>query len=132
MSEAAKIRVLVVDDHPIMRIGIAAILRATQDMTAVAQAGSGEEAVRLFERHLPDVTVVDLRLPGMSGVEVIRTVMARYRDSKFVVMTTYEDDEDIQHALEAGARSCVMKGMPGETLVAALRRAHREGMAVVQ
>ena len=73
MKEAAKIKVLIVDDHPIMRVGIAAIIEATPDMTVVAQAGSGEEAVELFEKHLPDITLMDLRLPGISGVEAIRT-----------------------------------------------------------
>ncbi len=72
MKEAAKIKVLIVDDHPIMRVGIAAIIDATPDMTVVAQAGSGEEAVELFEKHLPDITLMDLRLPGISGVEAIR------------------------------------------------------------
>jgi DNA-binding NarL/FixJ family response regulator len=127
MKEAAKIRVLVVDDHPIMRIGIAAIIEATPDMTTVAQAGSGEEAVELFEKHLPDITLMDLRLPGISGVEAIRTVIGRHRDAKFVVLTTYEGDEDIHQALEAGARSYIIKGMPHDALVSALRRVHTGG-----
>ena len=87
MKEAvAKIRVLVVDDQPIMRIGIAAIIEATPDMTTVAQAGSGEESVELYEKHLPDITLMDLRLPGMSGVEAIHTVIARHPEAKFVVL----------------------------------------------
>src|ERR1035438_2548243 len=127
MKEAIKIRVLVVDDHPIMRMGIAAIIEATPDMTTVAQAGSGEEAVDLFEMHLPDITLMDLRLPGMSGVEAIRTVIARHRDAKFVVLTTYEGDEDIHQALQAGARSYIVKGMPHDALVGAVRRVHSGG-----
>jgi len=123
----AKIKVLVVDDHPIMRFGIAAIIQATPDMTTVAQAGSGEEAVELYEKHLPDITLVDLRLPGISGVEVIRTVMARHHEARFVVLTTYEGDEDIHQALEAGARSYIIKGMPHNALVSALRRVHAGG-----
>ena len=79
MKEAAKIKVLIVDDHPIMRVGIAAIIDATPDMTVVAQAGSGEEAVELFEKLLPDITLMDLRLPGMSGVDAIRIVMSRHQ-----------------------------------------------------
>ena len=132
MREAAKIRVLVVDDHPIMRVGIAAIIEATPDMTVVAQAGSGEEAVELFEKHLPDITLMDLRLPGMSGVEAIRTVMARHRNAKFVVLTTYEGDEDIHQALQAGARSYIIKGMPHDALVSALRRVHAGGRFLPQ
>jgi len=124
---SAKIKVLVVDDHPLMRFGIAAIIQATPDMTTVAQAGSGEEAIELYEKHLPDITLVDLRLPGISGVEVIRAVMARHPEARFVVLTTYEGDEDIHQALEAGARSYIIKGMPHNALVSALRRVHAGG-----
>ena len=127
MKEVARIRVLVVDDHPIMRVGIAAIIDATTDMATIAQAGSGEEALELYEKHLPDLTLMDLRLPGMSGVETIRTVISRHRDAKFVVLTTYEGDEDIHQALEAGARSYLIKGMPHQDLVSGLRRVHAGG-----
>jgi len=126
-KDTSRIRVLVIDDHPVTRIGIAAIIEATQDMTVVAQAGSGEEAVELWEKHTPDITLMDLRLPGMSGVEAIRTVMARHRNARFVVLTTYEGDEDIHQALQAGARSYIIKGMPHEALVSALRRVHGGG-----
>jgi DNA-binding NarL/FixJ family response regulator len=127
VNEAAKIRVLVVDDHPIMRVGIAAIIQATPDMIAVAQAGTAKDAIELFEKHLPDLTLMDLRLPGMSGVEAIRTIRSRHPDAKFVVLTTYEGDEDIHQALEAGARSYIIKGMPHDALVSALRRVHAGG-----
>jgi two-component system, NarL family, response regulator len=132
MAEAAKIKILIVDDHPIMRVGIAAIIDATPDMTAVAQAGSGEEAIDLYEKHLPDITLVDLRLPGMSGVETIRAITARDRDAKFVVLTTYEGDEDIHQALQAGARSYIIKGMPHDALVGALRRVQAGGRFLPQ
>lgn len=125
--ETSRIRVLVVDDHPIMRIGIAAIISATPDMTTVAQAGSGEEAIELFEKHLPDITLMDLRLPGISGVDAIRSLIERHPSAKFVVLTTYEGDEDIHQALEAGARSYIIKGMPHDALVNALRRVHAGG-----
>jgi DNA-binding NarL/FixJ family response regulator len=127
LRASPRIRVLVVDDHPIMRIGIAAIIQATPDMTTVAQAGSGEEAIELFEKHLPDVTLMDLRLPGMSGVDAIRALIARHSNAKFVVLTTYEGDEDIHQALEAGARSYIIKGMPHDALVSAVRRVHAGG-----
>jgi DNA-binding NarL/FixJ family response regulator len=127
MKETARIRVLVVDDHPIMRFGIATIIDATPDMITVAQAGSGEEAIELYEQHLPDITLMDLRLPGMSGVDAISAIMARHRNAKFVVLTTYEGDEDIHQALEAGARSYIIKGMPHDALVSALRRVNAGG-----
>ena len=120
----SRIRVLIVDDHPIVRVGIAAIIEATPDMTVVAQGSSGEEAVELYAKHIPDITLMDLRLPGMTGVETIRTVMARHRNARFVVLTTYEGDEDIHQALEAGARSYIIKGMPYDALVNAIRRVH--------
>ena len=126
-KETGKIRVLVVDDHPIMRFGIATIIDATPDMSTVAQAGSGEDAVELYEQYHPDITLMDLRLPGMSGVDAIRAIIAHHRDAKFVVLTTYEGDEDIHQALEAGARSYIIKGMPHDALVGALRRVHAGG-----
>lgn len=118
---------LVIDDHPIVRVGIAAIINAHPEMMTVAQCGSGEEAVSLFEQHRPDITLMDLRLPGMSGVEAIRTIRARHPKACFVVLTTYEGDEDIFQAIEAGARGYVIKGMPHEALVEALRRVYSGG-----
>lgn len=125
--EEPKIRVLVVDDHPIVRVGIVAIINARADMTVVAQAGHGEEAVELFEQHQPDLTLMDLRLPGMSGVEAIRAIRARHPKACFIVLTTYEGDEDIYQAIEAGARAYVIKGMPHEALIDALRRVYAGG-----
>ena len=127
LKDAPKIRVLVIDDHPVTRFGIAAIIEATPDMTVVAQAGSGEEAVELYEKHLPDITLMDLRLPGMTGVEAIRAIIGRHSSARFVVLTTYEGDEDIHQALQAGARSYIIKGMPHEALGNALRRVHAGG-----
>jgi two-component system, NarL family, response regulator len=128
MAENAKtIEVLVVDDHPIVRVGIVAIINARADMKAVAQCGSGEEAMDLFEQHRPDIVLMDLRLPKMSGVEAIRAIRMRHPKACFVVLTTYEGDEDIYQALEAGARAYVIKGMPHEALIDALRRVHAGG-----
>ena len=127
MENGKKIKVLVVDDHPIMRVGIAAIINARSDMVAVAQAGSGEDAIKQFEEHKPDITLMDLRLPGISGVEAIRAIRSRHPQSCFVVLTTYEGDEDIYQALDAGASAYIIKGMPHEALVDALRRVHAGG-----
>ena len=127
MTAAEKIKVMVVDDHPLMRVGVASIINARADMTVVAQAGTGEDAVALFSRHKPDITLMDLRLPGMSGVDAISTIRTRTPGAKFVVLTTYEGDEDIHRALEAGARGYIIKGMPYQTLVDALLRVHAGG-----
>ena len=127
MANNKKINVLVVDDHPLMRVGIAAIIDGRPGMTTVAQAGSGEEAVELYERHLPDVTLMDLRLPRMSGVQTIRSIRRTHPQARFVVLTTYEGDEDIHQALEAGAQGYIIKGMPYDTLIDALERVHAGG-----
>jgi len=119
---------MIVDDHPLMRVGIAAIINARADMTVVAQAGTGEQAVGLFQRHKPDITLMDLRLPGeMGGVEAIAAIRSKSPRARFIVVTTYDGDEDIHRALEAGAQGYVIKGMPYQTLVDALQRVHSGG-----
>jgi len=123
-SVTEKLRVLIVDDHPMMRLGIAAIINDQTDMAVAAQAGTGEEAVAEYRRSRPDVVLMDLRLPGMSGVEAIRAIHREQPRARFVVLTTYEGDEDIHQALEAGAQGYLIKGMSPEALVDAVRRVH--------
>lgn len=127
ITDTPKIKVLIVDDHPLMRVGIAAIIDGQPDMMTVAQAASGEEGLDLYDRHLPDVTLMDLRLPEMSGVETIRWIRQRHPHARFVVLTIYEGDEDIHQALEAGAQGYIIKGMPYELLVQALQRVNSGG-----
>jgi DNA-binding NarL/FixJ family response regulator len=125
VNQIAKMKVMVVDDHPLMRVGITAIINARPDMTVVAQAETGEEAVKLFQQHRPDVTLMDLRLPGkLGGVEAIAAVRSGHPHARFIVVTTYEGDADIHRALEAGAQGYVIKGMPYQTLVEALQKVH--------
>jgi two-component system, NarL family, response regulator len=125
LNQPQKITVMIVDDHPLIRVGIAAIVNARADMTVVAQAGTGEEALELFRRHRPDVTLMDLRLPGkMGGVEAIAAMRAAQLKARFIVVTTYDGDEDIHRALEAGAQGYIIKGMPYQTLVEAVHRVH--------
>lgn len=124
MKSIADIEVLVVDDHPIMRVGIAAIIDGCKGMKTIAQAGSGEEAVELYGKYLPDITLMDLRLPQMTGVETIRTIRRFHAKARFVVLTTYEGDEDIHQALEAGAMGYIIKGMPHSALTDALEAVH--------
>jgi len=114
--------VLVVDDHPLLRLGVATIINAQPDMKVCAQVGSGEEAVRMFSQHRPDITLMDLRLPGMSGLDALRAIREQDPRARCVVLTTYEGDEDIHQALAAGALGYIIKGMSHETLVDALRR----------
>lgn len=119
---------MVVDDHPLMRVGIGAIINARKDMTVVAQGGSGEESVLLYRQYKPDITLMDLRLPGqMSGVDTIAAIRTIEPHARFVVVTTYDGDEDIHRALEAGAQGYVIKGMPYQTLVDAVLRVYNGG-----
>lgn len=128
MNSVKKIGVMVVDDHPLMRVGICAIINARKDMAVVAQAGTGEEALRLYCQYKPDITLMDLRLPGpMSGVDAIAAIRAIESRARFIVVTTYEGDEDIHRALEAGAQGYVIKGMPYQTLVDALLKVQSGG-----
>jgi DNA-binding NarL/FixJ family response regulator len=128
MNVSRKIGVMVIDDHPLMRVGIGAIINARKDMSVVAQAGTGEEAIELYRRHKPDIVLMDLRLlGGMSGVEAITAIRSIEPNARFIVVTTYDGDEDIHRALEAGAQGYVIKGMPYQTLVDALLRVHSGG-----
>jgi DNA-binding NarL/FixJ family response regulator len=122
MTEPSTLRVLVVDDHPIMRYGIAAIIQTRSDMTVVAQTGTATGAVQLFREYSPDITLMDLRLPDRSGVDAIRAIRQFAPQARFIVLTTYEGDEDIHQALEAGARGYLIKGMPHEALIDAIRK----------
>ena len=124
MSKAATIRVILVDDHPVVRLGLAAIIGLQPDMVVVAEAGTGEEACVACSKHAADVMLVDLRLPGMSGVDVIRKTRESHPKLRFIVLTTYDGDEDIHRALEAGARAYLLKGMSHSDLVGAIRTVH--------
>jgi DNA-binding NarL/FixJ family response regulator len=121
------IRILIVDDHPIMRVGITALIASSKEMETVAQAANGEEALTLHALHHPDITLMDLRLPGISGVETIRRIRSQSPKARFIVLTTYDGDEDIFQAMEAGAAGYLVKGMPQEMLVNAVKRVHAGG-----
>ncbi|WP_263373604.1 response regulator [Granulicella aggregans] len=125
--QAPPIRLMFVDDHPIVRIGLAALIGTLPGMETVAQAGSGREAIALHREHAPDVTLMDLRLPDISGVETIRTIRAASPESRFIVVTTYEGDEDIHQALQAGASGYIIKGLPHNLLAEAIKRVHAGG-----
>jgi two-component system NarL family response regulator len=115
---------MVVDDHFVVRVGLKALIDAEPDMMVIAEAGSGEKAVELFRQHQPDVTLMDLRLPLMSGVEATRDIRQLAPHARIVVLTTYDGDEDIYRALEAGARGYLLKDVVREDLLDALRAVH--------
>lgn len=110
-----------VDDHPLMREGLVAMLRTQADMTVVAEAGTGQEAIDKFRDHQPDVVLMDLRLPDMNGAEATREIRKEFPDAKIVVLTTYDGDEDIYRALEAGAQGYALKETLSEELLQLIR-----------
>jgi DNA-binding NarL/FixJ family response regulator len=124
MINPAKIRVMVADDHPIVCTGLSAVIGSQPDMILVAEAHNGREAIQHFREHEPDVTLMDLRMPECGGVEAIRTIRGFSRHGAFIVLTTYQGDEDIHRALVAGARAYLLKGMPHSELVQAIRSVH--------
>ena len=115
---------LIVDDHPFVRLGISALLSGQPDITVVAEAATGEEAVAMGVQCSPDIVLMDLRLPDMRGVEAIRRLKVQSPRTQCIVLTTYEGDEDIHQALSAGARGYLVKGMPKEMLLDAVRRVY--------
>lgn len=120
----ARIRVLIADDHPVVCRGLASIIQTEPDMAVVGQAANGEQAVQMFREHKPNVTLMDLRMPAMDGVEAIRTIRSENADASIIVLTTYQGDENIHRALKAGAQSYLLKGMADVELLTAIRNVH--------
>ena len=125
MEPEAAISVLCVDDHPLVRKGVAAILANEPDMSLVAEAADGRQAVELFRAHRPDVTLMDLRLPEMSGIEAIRAIRAEFPEARIIALTSYDGDQDIYRALEAGVRGYLLKEMVHTDVLRAIRVVHR-------
>src|SRR2546423_1966655 len=124
MSEPAHIRVFSVDDHPLLREGIAAIINNQPDMLMVAQASTGCEAIQMFRQHQPDVTLMDLRLPDMSGIDALIAIRTEFPEAHIIMLTTFEGDVEIQRALKAGARGYLLKSTPPRELVETIRHVH--------
>ena len=130
MSDALPIRVLCVDDHALIREAIETKINMQLDMKVVAAATTGQEAVWAFKRHAPDVTLMDLRLPEMDGIEAIREIRAHSREARIVVLTMYQGDEDMYQALQAGATTYLLKDTLSDDLVRVVRKVHR-GIACI-
>jgi DNA-binding NarL/FixJ family response regulator len=119
-----RIRVMIVDDYEVVRAGVAAILAAQPDLTIVAEASSACEAIRLFRAEQPDVTLLDLTMPDMDGVEAMRVIRQEFPDSRFIMLTVHSGDDDIRRALDAGAKAYLLKTAPGPELVETVRAVH--------
>ena len=118
------IRVLVVEDHHVVRQGLVALLNVVEGIEVVGEAADGVEAIAQIRKHQPDIALIDLRLPRLSGVEVIQRIRMENPQARFIVLTTYDGDEDIYRALQAGARAYLLKGMTTEELIATIRTVH--------
>jgi two-component system, NarL family, response regulator len=118
------IRVLCVDDHPLVRKGIASILGNEPDMKLVAEAGNGQDAVAMFRAHEPDVTLMDLRMPNLDGIEATRLIRAQSPDARIIALTSFDGDQEIYKALEAGVRGYLLKEMVHTEVVRAIRLVH--------
>lgn len=124
MTNSSGIRIFCVDDHPLLHEGIAAIIRNNPDMVLVGEAFSGREASEKYGEYRPDVTLLDLRLPDMSGIDALMAIRAEFPDARIIILTTFDGDVDIQRALEAGARAYVLKSTPPKELVEVIRKVH--------
>ena len=121
MTENTEIRILLVDDHPLLRDGLRASIGAEADMQVVGEASNGQEALELFREHRPDITLMDLKMPVMGGVQAIQAIRGQFASAKVIVLSTYEGDEDIHRALEAGASTYLLKDTLSKDLVRVIR-----------
>jgi DNA-binding NarL/FixJ family response regulator len=124
MTDELRIRVFSVDDHPLLREGIAAIINDQLDMLVVGQAASGHEAIQQFRVHRPNVTLMDLRLPDISGIDTMMAIQQEFADARIIMLTTFEGDIEMQRALQAGARGYILKSMAPADLLKVIRQVH--------
>src|ERR1700686_4166855 len=124
MTTDHRIRILIAEDHLIARVGVKTIINAQSDMKVVAEAANGMQAVELYRKHRPDVTLMDVRMPGMGGVEAVTAIRTEFADARIIALSTYGGDEDIRRALHAGARSYLTKDVLHDELIRAIHAVH--------
>jgi DNA-binding NarL/FixJ family response regulator len=124
MSDPYQIRIMIVEDHFVVREGLKSIINSQRDMVAVAEAGNGRQAMEAFEQHQPDVTLMDLRIPGLNGIDAIGGIVAKFPRARIIVLSTYGSEENIFRAFQAGARAYFLKDIKGQDLVDAIRAVH--------
>jgi two-component system NarL family response regulator len=124
MKKKPTIRVMLVDDHPAFRKGLAALIKTESDLEVVAETGDGNESITMFRRHRPDIVLMDLRLPGMGGVEATIAIRKEFPEARVIVLTTFDMDEDIFRAMDSGAKSYLLKDTPEDELTSTIRAVH--------
>jgi two-component system NarL family response regulator len=124
MNKTPRIRTMIVEDQFVVRVGLASIINSQPDMVIVAETGNGREAVELFDQHQPDVTLMDLRVPGLNGIEAITAIIAKHARAKIMVLSSFGGTENVFRAFQAGARSYFLKDVKGRELVDAIRAVH--------
>lgn len=132
ISEKSKIRLMLVEDHILMRMGLISVTQVESDMTVVAEAEDAAHAIELFRKHLPDVVIVDLRLPGMSGNDLIKALRQESPNAKILVLSSYGGGDDITRAIQSGACGYVLKNMPLQHVLDAIRVVHAGGQYIPQ
>ena len=130
MNEPAKIRVLSIDDHPLVREGLAALINSQTDMCVVGQGSTGHEAIKLFRELQPDVALMDVRLPDMSGIDAMITILSASPQARVIMVTSSEGDVEMQRALEGGAKGYILKSMPPREALEAIRKVHTGKKAI--
>lgn len=124
-SRAPKIRILIADDHPVVREGLAALINGSPDMRVVAEAADGLQSIRKFFRYEPDVLLLDLRIPILNGLEVLRSIVSKRSNAKVIIFSTYNLDEDVYQAFKAGAKAYLLKDSPREKLLESIRSVYK-------
>jgi DNA-binding NarL/FixJ family response regulator len=130
VNEPARIRVLSVDDHPLVREGLAALINSQTDMCVVGQGSNGHEAIKLFRELQPDVALMDLRLPDMSGIDAMITILSGSPEARVIMVTSSEGDVEMERALEGGAKGYILKSMPPREVLEAIRKVHAGKKAI--
>jgi DNA-binding NarL/FixJ family response regulator len=124
MATLAQIRILTVDGHPLLQEGLATVIQSQPDMVLIGQASNCRDAIQQFRKVQPDVTLMDLRLPGMSGIDAMIAIRTQFPEARIIMMTTFEGDGPVRRALQAGARSYILKSMPPREILDAIRQVH--------
>jgi DNA-binding NarL/FixJ family response regulator len=132
MNGSQQIRIFSVDDHPLLHEGLATVIRHQADMLMVAEAANGREAIQRFREHVPDVTLMDLRLPDMSGIDAMIAIRSEFPEARIIILTTFAGESEIRRALDAGARAYLLKSMPPKELMEVIRQVHAGKVRIPQ